>query len=376
MIIVAAVIFGIGIQVPNVANLDGSTATILDRTVNIMSGHLSLSPRNDSYLHNVSDIIDAIEGISWVEGCLPRTYVPAIIKTGTGNGTSGYSTGLDLIGMIPSREVKYSRIDTYLREGRFLSEADGGREMENVTVLGDELADRLGAMVGDRIELTLTEEVWSVKVVGIVNIGIGGVDERAIFIHKNKIDTLLRITDSATEVLVRTDDPFDIDPRVDELRTMFPDAEIESWKEKMSYVYDITDANDTLKLISQGMTLVGVMVPVSVLMYVNVKARRREIGILLATGANPEDIFRIFLFETLMIAVIGVLGGLGLGAGLSFYYMQYPVVNRPNFVVKPLLKVSTFVIPAITIFFATIVAGLYPAMKASKVNPVDTIWKE
>jgi len=118
------------------------------------------------------------------------------------------------------------------------------------------------------------------------------------------------------------------------------------------------------------------MVPVSVLMYVNVKARRREIGILLATGANPEDIFRIFLLETLMIALIGVLGGLALGGGLSLYYMQYPVVDRPNFVVKPLLKLSTFIIPAITIFFATIIAGLYPAMRASRVNPVDTIWNE
>jgi len=368
--IVAAVVLGIGIQVPNVANLDGSTATILDRTVNVMSGHILLSPQEEAFLTNVSAIIEKVEDLSWVEGCLPRTYVPAIVQSGEA------STGMDLIGMIPEKEERYSHLDDYLESGRFLSGTDGGHEADNVTVLGDELSLRLGVGVGGLIHLTLTQKVWSLRVVGIVNIGIGGVDERAIFIHKSKIDELFNLTDVATEVLVRTDDPFGVDPRVEELREMFPKIKVQSWKEKMSYVEDITDSNDTLKFISQGMTLVGVMVPVAVLMYVNVKARRREIGILLATGANPEDIFRVFLFETLIIAVIGVLGGVALGAGFCLYYQFYPVVNRPNFVVKPLLKLSTFVVPAVVIFFATIIAGLYPAVKASKVNPVEAIWKD
>lgn len=380
VMIVAAVVFGIGIQVPNVANLDGSTATILDRTVNVMSGHISIAPENGSSIQNVTTLVNDLENISWVEGCLPRTYIPAIIE---GDGTQGgFSTGLDLIGMIPSREEKYSKLDTFLKEGRFIKDSDGGGENdsslhpENVTVLGDELADKLGVWIGDTINLSLPTGRWSLRIVGIVNIGIGGVDERAIFTHKAGIDTLLGISDSATEILVRTDDPYDIGPRVRELSSRYPGLKVQSWKEKMSYVDDITDSNETLKRISLGMTLVGVMVPVSVLMYVNVKARRREIGILLATGANPEDIFRIFLFETLIIAAIGVLGGIGLGAGLSLYYMQFPVVNRPNFVVTPLLKVSTFVIPAVVIFFATLLAGIYPAVKASTVDPVQAIWKE
>lgn len=370
VMIVTAVILGIGIQVPNVANLDGSTATILDRTVNVMSGHITLSPENGSFLHNISGMIAELEELGWIEGCLPRTYIPAIIQAGD------VSTGMDLIGMMPEREHKYSHVDEYIEKGRFLRDIDGEAGAENVTVLGDELAERLEADIGDTINLTLTQDLWSLKVVGIVNIGIGGVDERAIFIHKSRIDVQLDITDAATEILIRTDDPFDLDGRVRELKDMYPGIRVESWKETMSYVEDITDSNDTLKMISQGMTLVGVMVPVAVLMYVNVKTRRREIGILLATGAEPGDIFRIFLFETLLIAAIGTLGGIFLGAGFCMYYNYYPVVNRPNFVVKPLLKLSTFLIPALVIFSATIVAGLYPAVKASRVNPVEAIWKE
>ncbi len=368
--IVAAVVLGIGIQVPNVANLDGSTATVLDRTVNVMSGHITLSTEHGSYIENVSTLMDEVESYSWVQGCLPRTYIPAIIESGN------HSSGMDLIGMIPQREHDYSHLDEYLIDGRFLTEQDAGPDKENVTILGDELVERIGVGLGGIINITLAREVWSLRVVGVVNIGIGGVDERAIFIHKDKIDGLMGISDAATEVLVRTDDPFDLGSHVRELRAAYPDLEVDSWEEKMSYVEDITKANDKLKLISQGMTLVGVMVPVSVLMYVNVKARRREIGILLATGANPRDIFRIFLFETIIIATIGVIGGVALGAGFCIYYMYYPVVNRPNFVVRPLLKLSTFLIPAVVIFFATLIAGLYPAVKASRVNPVDAIWKE
>lgn len=401
VMIVAAVVFGIGIQIPNVANLDGSTAMVLDRTVNIMSGHIALSGVNGTSLREVTPLVSEIENISWVQGCLPRTYIPAIIERD--GSFESHSTGLDLIGILPLREERHSKLDTYLIEGRFILDGDGdigigaGAKGEgaqdhgdgnggpddlsrepagNVTVLGDELAIKLGVWIGDTVNLSLPMGRWSLHIVGVVNIGIGGVDERAIFVHKALLDILLGVEDSATEILIRTDDPFKTAPRARELAARYPHLTVESWMEKMSYIEDITEANETLKLISQGMTLVGVMVPVAVLMYVNVKARRREIGILLATGANPGDIFRIFLFETIIIAAIGAVGGIALGTGFCLYYMQYPVVNRPNFVVRPLLKLSTFVIPSAVIFFATLLAGLYPAVKASTVDPLEAIWKE
>jgi len=368
--IVAAVVFGIGIQVPNVANLDGSTSAVLDRTVNVMSGHISIKPSHGMYINHSQEIVFNVENLSWVVGCLPRTYMPAIVQS------KGHSTGVDIIGLLPEKEKEFSHLSRFLIEGRFINSLDGRKSRENVTVLGDDFAKKLDVGLGDSVNVTMTGRVWRLRVVGIVNIGLGGVDERAIFVHKEKIDALYNLTDSSTEILVRTDDPFLLSGHLKELRGMFPNLEIKSWEEEMNYVKDITDTNNKLKMISQVMTLVGVVVPVAVLMYVNVKNRRQEIGILLATGANPGDIFRIFLFETVIIGVIGVIGGVLLGGGICVYYMFYPVVNRPNFVVKPLLKLSTFLIPAVILFTATLLAGLYPAIRASRVNPVEAIWKE
>ncbi len=105
------------------------------------------------------------------------------------------------------------------------------------------------------------------------------------------------------------------------------------------------------------------------IMLVSVTERTNEIGILMAIGASSRIIRRQFLIEAMCICTIGGIIGILLGVIAPFfaqYFAGFPIV----------LKLQPILISFITIFFVGMIFGLYPAIKASQLNPVDALNKQ
>lgn len=367
VMIIIAVMFGVGIQVPNTANLEGSSNEIVDRTVNVMTSHLIIMDENNNYINNTEKITEKLDEISWVKGYSRRLLKSAFLQY------KQNSIGCELIGIEPSQEKKITLLENFISKGRFLENLD-----INGTVLGDDFAEKINVKVGDLIYANFADVniSYSFKVVGLLDTGIVDVDEKAIFVSKGALDSIFNSENKATEILIKTDEPLKSKSYKKNLENQgfVENIKILTWQEKLTHIEDMVIGYKTIKKISQIMTVIGVMVPVSVLMYVNVKNRKREVGIMIATGSQTKTIFLIFLFEALIIASIGVLSGAGLGGLLVKYYQYNPVVSRENFVIYPYITPMTFIIPMVVIFIMTVVSGLYPAVKASKTDPIDAIW--
>ncbi len=102
------------------------------------------------------------------------------------------------------------------------------------------------------------------------------------------------------------------------------------------------------------------------IMLVSVTERTREIGVRMAVGANPGDILAQFLVEALTLAIAG--GVIGIGAGLLAAerlaaQFGWPTLIRPDIVV-----IAVVFSAAVGIVF-----GLYPARKASRLDPIDAL---
>ena len=111
------------------------------------------------------------------------------------------------------------------------------------------------------------------------------------------------------------------------------------------------------------------------IMLVSVTERTREIGIRKAVGGKPSDILLQFITESVILTlfggIIGILFGLGLAYGISFY-IEYIGIG----VITPVLSLKAIFISvafasAIGLFF-----GIYPARKASLLNPIDALRHE
>jgi len=104
----------------------------------------------------------------------------------------------------------------------------------------------------------------------------------------------------------------------------------------------------------------------------------RDIGILRAMGAGPGFIRRVFFWEGNLIALTGIALGLLLGVGISVFIAVYPVVELPADIyyitkVPVELKLRDLLATAGISYLLCMLSTIYPALRASKVSPVDAI---
>lgn len=107
-------------------------------------------------------------------------------------------------------------------------------------------------------------------------------------------------------------------------------------------------------------------------MYTSVHERTKEIGILKAVGAKSKDIVSVFLLESGLIGLVGSLGGLILGLG-GVYLVEIYAQIHPIFYFEAHIS---FALVFFSLFFGILVgcvSGLFPAIRAAKLNPVDAL---
>ena len=117
-----------------------------------------------------------------------------------------------------------------------------------------------------------------------------------------------------------------------------------------------------------AISLLVVGIGIMNIMLVSVTERTREIGLRKALGAHDSDILLQFLIESLVLATMGGLIGMGLSFGLAF-----AVGRIPNFPFSVIIQPQALIL-ALTVSFASgFVFGLYPAMRATRLDPIEAL---
>ncbi len=118
-----------------------------------------------------------------------------------------------------------------------------------------------------------------------------------------------------------------------------------------------------------GISLVVGGIGIMNIMLVSVTERTREIGVRMAVGARRSDILLQFLFESLVISLVG--GGLGLLLGAMFADVMEKVLAQMNF--KTDINANVIITSLVTATIVGVFSGIYPAFKASRLDPVDAL---
>jgi ABC-type antimicrobial peptide transport system permease subunit len=144
------------------------------------------------------------------------------------------------------------------------------------------------------------------------------------------------------------------------------DFGIRNWIEISKKLASTTSVMTNLLLAVAVISLVVGGVGIMNIMLVSVTERTREIGLRMAVGARPRDVLRQFLTEAVVLCVLGGVGGIGLGRGVSFLVSRllgWPVVPSLSAILAA-LSVSAGV---------GIIFGYYPAWKASRLDPIEAL---
>ena len=283
-----------------------------------------------------------------------------------------------LVAQLPNPEKE--RIDLiYGVDMQVLSAIKPGWEIEGVIptqpneiLLGHEVADHEGIKPGD--VFSETADGKPLIVAGIVEL-TGSQDDAFVYLPIETAQKLLEKPDAATAIGVKVNNPAKMREITDVLTAAVPGIQIVTMGQVMNSISNLAASARALSmaivLIAILISAVGVMN--SILM--SVFERTQEIGMMRSVGASRKDVFRIILEETAILSVTGGLLGIIIATLCSklietFVRSVMPFVPSGNLIsFDPLFALGS----VLFIMVIGIGSGLYPAAKASKINPVEAI---
>jgi lipoprotein-releasing system permease protein len=255
-------------------------------------------------------------------------------------------------------------------------------------VLGDELADRLRAGVGDRVVLAsfeggvqsalgLVPKLASFEVVGLFHSGLFEYDANFAFLGLRAAADLFGTGRAVTGVEVRAREMFRAPELADSiLRHLggYP-YRATDWIEMNANLFAFMKVEKAVMALILGLiVLVAALNIVSTLLMV-VLVKRRDIGSLMALGASPADVRRVFVCEGLLIGAVGTLLGTGLGVLLCRLLRGFHIPADVYFLARLPVEMawSDVLLVAVAALVLCVVAALYPAAYAARIPPAEAV---
>lgn len=328
----------------------------------------SVKPKDDlPRLRNAPAIMDALEKDPRVLSVSPRLVAQVIFNVGTTDLT-GQVNGVDVM-----KEVQYYMFKDYLVTGEPSDLATGN----NTIALGIGLAELMDAKIGDLVQVTTsTGDRVMLRVVGFFQTGMADYDKVQCYANIKTVQKLLvRPGSYYTDINIKLHDLSTAPAMARELSSRFGVQAV-----------DIQTANAQFETGSDVRTLISYAVGIVLLVVAGfgiynilnmmIYEKLDAIAILKAMGFSGRDVQRIFL---LLSIIIGLVGGLG---GLIFGFTLQKIIDNIPFNTEALPTITTYPIDysihyyVIAVTFAlltTWVAGWFPARKASQVDPVEII---
>jgi lipoprotein-releasing system permease protein len=315
-------------------------------------------------IKNPYAIMANLEG--WIDGHVaPSVQARAVIRY-AGRDTAASITGID-----PKREALVSKLPEQIREGEMASLYTAS----NAIIIGDKLATKIGARVGNTVTVTSgSGQLMSCTVVALFHSGISQADETQAYTLIKTAQILAGQTGLVNAIRIRVSDFQDAMPIASriEARTGYKSVSMQEANEDLLSAFEIR--NFIMYTVVGAILLVASFGTYNIISTIT-HEKTRDIAILKSLGFASSAIRRIFLLEAMLIGVAGTLIGWGLGYALCVMFGR--IEFKSPFMDSTTLPIAYeplhYILAGAVALLASAVAGFLPARKAARVNPVDII---
>jgi ABC-type lipoprotein release transport system permease subunit len=362
--------------------IKGEMGGAIDSSIRLQSGHLQV--RANSYdesktslkwedlIADPDQISSQIASLPAVKVATPRLFASGIIAIGD------ESAGVRIYGIDPLSDAN-APYRQGMVGGAFLTPDD----REGI-LIGRPLADKLGLNVGDQINLSVNTSNGDVSeqqflIRGVYTTQTNGFDSTTVFMPLAKAQTITQAENHTSTIFVLLKDKEQTDAVVNALQSS--SYKVLTWT-NMNELIIQTEAFANGYMVILYMIVLGITATVIVnTLIMAVFERTREIGILSAMGMKSRRIMAMFLAESTLLAFGGILMGLILGGLIVAYYSKFGFYIG-NMGVSGILigntiytdlTLSDTVTLTVTALIITLLAGLYPAILAARMEPVDAL---
>ncbi len=376
---VAGVSVGVAALITTLAVMNGFQTDIKDKVIGAQS-HILVFGRMSPEVYQKN--IALIEQLPEVAAAAPHIYGQGIITY------SGQSLGLIVRGLDPVQEKKINNLTDSLVAGSF--EPAGWTPVDPPPlVLGSELAANMGADIGDDVVLISPQSISTsagmfpkmkkFRISGLLKTGYYEFDNTVAYTLLSHASDFLGLKQGTTGVAVKLHNISEAEKTAAKI------------SEKIGYGYSVRTFAQLNSTLYAALKLEKTMMFIILFLIIGVASlniasnlillgteKLRDIGIMRAMGASPNMIRKIFMWEAMAIATLGIVLGLLLACVLCWVIATFNIVELPGdiyYLTKVPVRMQWGDILAVVggSYLICFVAGLYPALKASRVQPTDAI---
>ena len=383
-ITLAAVCLSTAILMASYGLMDGLMQHAVSNATNLVVGEVQVHAQGYLADHSIYKALSEPDLILQAAkqqnvAAAPRRYGYGLVAVGT------KSAGARFWGVEPASERTTFDLAQHLQEGRFLSEST-----KRGVVLGQKLARSLQAQIGSEIVVVVQAADGSLgndlyTVTGILKAAGDSIDRNAALIHAQDFVELFVSGDRIHEVALNSRGTASLEELTALLSIAAPEEETKSWRHLMPEVSDMVNLFDAFIWIFGLIFLLAAGMGVMNTMLMATYERIREFGILKALGATPWGIIRDVAAEALVLATLGTVLGTILGLAGSYYLQQVGLdlsifagtysVGGVAFdpIWRATISLKMVFIPVVLMLIIGLVASLYPAALAARLDPVKAI---
>ena len=379
------ILLGVTVLITVLSIMNGFEKELRDKILGVVA-HVTVSGTNGQ-LSDWTSKLDGLKAEKHVIGAAP--YVQKQVMLTNGN----LMRGVVLQGIDPAQQSQVSDVNFKMLEGNF----SNLKPREYGIVLGVEVAANLGVIPGDKVTVIVPQvqvtpagvlpRLKRFTVVGIYQIGHPEYDGMTGFIELGDASRLFRLGENVGGIRLKLDDMFAAPAVGHELQTKLgKDFAVVDWsQEHGSFFRAVKTERIAMSLILGLVVLVALFnLVASLVMTVNDKAA--DIAILRTFGMDAKRILRIFMIQGSIIGIFGTVVGVALGVWLSLNIgtvipflentFGFKIFSADVFYISEIpsdLRWSNVIWIGVASLIASVLATVYPAWRASQVQPAESL---
>lgn len=344
--------------------------------------HIRVEPVNSDRFGNYSEVLSKIND-PHIKYISPYTLNKAMIASQNNNNI------IFIKGVDPAEIENVSGLKKSVRLGVY-DLSDESEELASM-LIGVSAAYKLHVNVGDTVtiispsglESSLTQFIEPVSrkclIKGIFYAENKDYDSKYAYVTLTTAQGLFRMNNKVSGIEMRLDDIQNSESVKEKLKSELGSAyNIQSWYDLHSDFYSILQVERWVAFIILSLIIAVATFNILASLTMTVIEKKRDIGVLKSLGTSEKSIVRIFMAEGIVVGLIGMVVGTLLGAGLTLAqkYFEIYKLDSSVYIVNALpveMRYTDFIFIPLAALLLCFLASLYPAIRAAKVDPVESI---
>lgn len=299
------------------------------------------------------------------------------------SGTS--SAGSLIMGIDPAAEAQVTEIHRHLLKGKWLDKSDALG-----VVIGRKMAKTLNVNIGDELifvsqaaDGSLANELFSVR--GILKTISEVVDRGGLFMIDGSFREVMALEEGVHQIALIIPEDEDLLTATQKVESLSKGLEVRTWRELMPALSQMLEMTG----VSLGVMFVIVYFVIGMVILnatlMAVFERVREFGVMKAIGISPLAVLALILAEAVIQTIMAIIGGLAIGVPISLYLENHGIdlthfADSTAFagvaidpIWRSITNLDSIIQPVIFLIVLSMLAVIYPGIKAAVIQPIKAI---